>query len=276
MKAFLLGLLLLLSPITGTFAAEPPPGQIAISPSMIELAIDNKPVNGSIRMQNLKNEAVNVKVEVYNWTLDEQNNVRLIPGTDQSLDRWLLISPVSFTLDPGGSQVIRYSIRPTVKPETGEHRAMIYLSEQPVDKAPKQSGAVQVLFRYGMAMYGYTGTMRESADLESLTFDKASASIRATVKNTGNIHTRLTGEYTAWKAGTFPGFKAMKELVENPKGNTPPPAGLIASGSLHSTPVLPGHRRTIHEKIEALIGKQGYVVALSGKIGNHPIEKLFP
>lgn len=256
-------------------AAEAPPGQIAISPSMIELTIENKPVNGSIRMQNLKKETVNVKVEVYNWTLDEQNRVKLIPGDLQSLDRWMLISPVTFRLEPGASQVIRYSVRPAVIPEPGEHRAMIYLSEEGDDNANTDGGAVKVLFRYGMAVYGVSGAKHESADLESLTFDKPAMTIKAVIHNTGNIHTRLTGDYTIWKSGTFPGFKAMKEYLAKQKSGATP-AGLIASGSLHSTPVLPGHRRTIMEKLEITGSREGIVIALAGKIGNRTIEKVFP
>lgn len=273
-RLILLVLLLIAVPFTGTGAAEAPPGQIAISPSMVELTIENKPVNGSIRMQNLKKEPVSVKVELYNWTLDEQNHVKLIPGDAQSLDRWMLVSPVSFTIDPGASQVIRYSVRPSVKPEPGEHRAMIYLSEQSPEAVKKESGAVQVLFRYGMAVYGYSGAKHESAELTSITFDKASSSIKVLVRNSGNIHTRLTGNYTVWKAGTFPGFKVMREMNDNPKAN-PTPAGLITSGTLHSTPVLPGHRRTITEKLELPVVKEGFVVALSGKIGTQAIEKVF-
>lgn len=258
-----------------TRAAEAPPGQIAISPSMVELTLENKPTNGSIRMQNLKKETVNVKVEVYNWTLDEQNQVKLIPGEPQSLDRWLLVSPLSFTLEPGASQVIRYSVRPTVSPEPGEHRAMIYLSEQDGENIKTENGAVKVLFRYGMAVYGYSGAKRETAEVESLVYDKSSATIRAVVRNTGNIHTRLTGDYAVWKTGSFPGFKAMKEYLEKPKGETAP-AGLIATGSLHSTPVLPGHRRTITEKLELPASRDGSVVVIYGMIGNRTIEKVFP
>ena len=252
--------------------AEAPPGQIAISPSMVEMPIGEKPVSGSIRMQNLKKEAVNIKVTAYNWTTDEQNQVKLIPGNGQSLDKWLLISPVTFTIEPGGSQVIRYSIRPSETPEAGEHRAMIFLSEEAPANVAGNNG-LQVRFSYGMAMYGYSSSTHEVAELEGLSLDRNSSAIKAVVRNTGNVHTRLTGDYTIWKAGTFPGFNAMKAYVENGKEGARP-AGLITSGSLHSSPVLPGQRRTIAEKLDTSGCTDGYVVAVSGKIGGRPIEKL--
>ena len=116
-------ILLAASPVAAR-AAEAPPGQIAVSPSLVELSIDDKPVNGSIRMQNLKKEPISVKVEVYNWTLDEQNKVKLIPGDNQSLDQWLLVSPIAFSLEPGSSQVIRYSRasrQPKNRPGASQH-----------------------------------------------------------------------------------------------------------------------------------------------------------
>ncbi len=273
-RLILLCLLLIVPGLKKSDAAEAPPGQIAISPSMVELTLEEKPVNGSIRMQNLKKEPVSVKVEVYNWTLDEQNHVKLIPGEAQSLDRWLLISPVAFSLEPGGSQVIRYSIRPSVKPDPGEHRAMIYLTEESNDKEKKESGGVQVHFRYGMAVYGYSGSKRETSELESLTFDKPTSTIKVVLRNTGNVHTRLTGDYAVWKAGSFPGFKTMKEYMDKPEGKAMP-AGLITSGSMHSTPILPGHRRTITEKLVIPASKESYVVTIYGKIGGRPVEKVF-
>ena len=253
--------------------ATPPPGQIAISPSIVELAVGQEPANGSIRMQNLKKEPVTVKVEVYNWTLDEQNNIRLIPGDPQSLDRWLLISPVRFKMEPGGNQVIRYSIRPDVKPDPGEHRAMIYLTEQS-GEGVNQGKGFQVLFRYGLAMYGYSGANRESAEIEGLWLDHDRLAVKASVRNTGNVHTRLTGNYAVWEPGSFPGFKSMRSMFEK-EGEAGKPEGLIATGTLHSTPVLPGHRRTITEKLD-ITGPSGKCeIAIIGKIGGCRVEKVF-
>ncbi|NTV01254.1 MAG: molecular chaperone [Chlorobiaceae bacterium] len=267
--------LMLLSVLTGStlVRAEEPAGQLAISPGIVELSIDSKPAIGSIRLQNLKNEPVKVKLSVYNWTLDEQNNVKLIPGSPQSLDQWLLISPLSFTLEPGGCQVIRYSVRPNVQPEPGEHRALLSISEEDSGNESWKEG-IRLKFNYSMAMYGYCGSTHESAEIESLLLDRHAGAIRAVVRNNGNMHTRLTGDYTLWKAGTFPGFKAMKEYLRN-STEWRKPEGLIASGSIFSMPVLPGHRRTITESLGVSGQKSGYVVAFNGKLGGRQIERLF-
>ena len=266
-------LLLIMAATTDRATADGPPGQVAISPSLVELSVDDGPVNGSIRMQNLKSEPVTVKVEVFNWTLDERNNVKLLPGDPQSLDRWLLISPLFFTIEPGSSQVIRYSVRPGVRPEPGEHRAMIYLSEQGEGHGPEGQG-FRIRFRYGLAMYGYSGSRRESAEIEGLSLDKGSLALKAVVRNTGNIHTRLTGSYAIWKPGSFPGFRQMMKMIEEGQGGLRP-EGLIATGSLHSTPILPGQRRTITEPLGAAGPKEGCEVSIIGRIGGSRIEKMF-
>ncbi len=254
-------------------SADGPPGQVAISPSLVELSVDDAPINGSIRMQNLKSEALTVKVEVFNWTLDERNDVKLLPGDPQSLDQWLLISPLFFTIEPGGNQVIRYSVRPGVKPEPGEHRAMIYLSEQG-DSQGRDGQGFKIRFRYGLAMYGHSGSRHESAEIEGLSLDKGSLAFKAVVRNTGNIHTRLTGTYALWKPGSFPGFRQMKNMIDEGQGDHRP-EGLIATGSLHGSPILPGQRRTITELLGVAGPKGGCEVAIIGKIGGCRIEKLF-
>jgi len=277
MKKAAIIILFLLCSITFTnLYADTPPGHIAISPPFFELSLGNKPINESIRMVNLKKEPVKVKVEVYNWTMDEKNEVKVIPGTSQSLDQWMLINPLSFTVEPGGTQIIRFSIRPRTKPEPGEHHAMIFLTEQLPDSLETKKSAIKVLFRYGMAVYADTDPVKKSSTLASLTCDKGASMLKAEISNTGNIRTRLKGNYTIWKAGTFPGFKTMTDYINKPKTEKKP-EGLLDSGALNSAPVLPGQRRTVITPIGTRDNKAGnFVVAVKGMLDDKPVEKLFP
>ena len=264
MKQILLTLTLLCSlfvPLS-LFASEPP-GQIAIFPSMFELQIGSKPVNESIRLKNMKKKPVTIKTDVYNWTLDRQNNLQIIPGTPQSLDRWMIINPLTFTIDPGQEQVVRFSIRPGVKPEPGEHRAIVYFTEQPDEQ--DVNAAVQVTFRIGVGIYAYADPVRQSATLQNISFDAASSTIKAHINNSGNVHTRLKGAYTVWEKGTFPGF-----------GKTGSKTKPVTSGTLNNLPVLPGENRVIETPI-SLPGKPGlYAFAVSGSINGKNVEKLLP
>ncbi|MEC9486914.1 MAG: molecular chaperone [Prosthecochloris sp.] len=252
-------------------SAEDPPGQIAVFPSMFELEIGSRPVSESIRLKNLKKRAVTIEVDVFNWTLDSQNNLQIIPPDPQSLDQWMLINPLSFTIEPGQEQLIRFAIRPPVKPAPGEHRAIVYFTEQP--SAEAETAAVQVLFKLGVGIYGYTDPVKQEARLNSLTLNRSQNRLSATISNTGNVHTRIKGSYTAWKAGSFPGFEVMNDYLEQP-GADNKPEGLITSGAMTNTPVLPGTTRTITTDLPELPASA--IIAVSGSMGENRIEKTFP
>lgn len=252
--------------------ADDPPGQIAVSPSMFELKIGSQPVTESLRLRNLKKKAITLKAEVYNWTIDEQNQLKMVPPNPQSIDQWMVINPVVFTIEPGKEQVVRFSIRPRSIPDAGEHRAIIYFSEQPT---AGNVGGVEILFKLGVGIYGYTDPVKHAAVLNSLTLDRATGTLRTDILNSGNVHTRLKGDYTIWQKGTFPGFKATRAYL-----NLPPdqqrPEGLIAYGSMNNTPVLPGSRRTISTVIQLPDTRtSGYIVAVEGTIDDKKVEKLF-
>ncbi len=269
MKQILISLMLLCCIIIpATLTAEEPPGQIAVFPSMFELTIDSKPVNQSIRLKNMKNKPVTIKTDVYNWTLDQQNNLQTIPATAQSLDRWMIINPITFTIAPGQEQVVRFSIRPDVKPEPGEHRAIVYFTEQPGTK--DEVAAVEVTFRIGVGIYAYTEPVRKGGQLQSLTFDRTIPMLKAEIVNNGNVHTRLKGEYAVWEKGKFPGFGSM-----NSTGTTA--SGFIASGALNNMPVLSGTRRTIVTNLALPANiSGGYTIAVRGELNGQKIEKIFP
>jgi fimbrial chaperone protein len=269
--SLLLFTLLLLTP--KYLRAADPPGQIAVFPSMFELNIGSKPVNESIRLKNLKSEPVTIKVEAYNWKLDEQNNLKTLPSDNQSLDQWMLINPLTFTIEPNKEQVVRFSIRPNTVPNPGEHRAIVYFIEQA--PASASSATVQVLFKLGVGIYGYADPVKHSAVLNSLTLDRPSRTLKVDIENNGNVHTRLKGEYAIWKKGAFPGFNAMKNAL-NASKEQKKPEGLLASGSMNNTPILAGNRRTISTTIPAPDEKSGYMVTVQGTIDGTKVEKVFP
>ena len=278
MKKLLSALLIaLLTMATNVYAEDdPPPGQIGVSPSMLELSIGSKPVNESLRLFNLKKVPTKVKVEVYNWTLDENNEVKLLPPTEQSLDQWMLINPVSFVLEPGKSQVVRLSIRPPVKPAPGEHRALIYFTEEPADNvAPGEETPVEVLFKLGVGVYANASPTKKAATLTGLSLDKSGNTLRASITNSGNVHTRLKGTYSIWKKADFPGIHNAEKYVAGESAEKAP-EGLVASGQLNQTPVLPGHTRTVVTQLPALSAPGSYIVAVAGTLDEKKIEKTYP
>jgi fimbrial chaperone protein len=277
MKKFYTLLLAMMLTVVNTsisLAEEPPPGQIGVAPSMFEIPISQKPVNQSVRIFNLKKTPTTVKVEVYNWTLDEKEEVKLLPPDSQSLDRWILINPLSFTVEPGKSQVVRFSIRPTVKPEPGEHRAMIYFIEQPSTAKADSAKALEILFKLGVGVYGQADPVKHAGNLNQFSFDKASSSLIADISNSGNVHTRLKGNFSLWKKDAFPGLNAAGKLSEQQKPENQP-KGLMLSGQINQSPVLAGSHRIIRTRIPLPKTPGSYVIAVNAEMDGKAIEKAF-
>ncbi|KZK74531.1 MAG: hypothetical protein A3K90_05255 [Pelodictyon luteolum] len=252
-------------------AAEPP-GQIAVSPSMFEIPIGAQPATRSIRLKNLKETPVTLKVEIYNWTLDGNNTLQESPPSPQSIDQWMVINPLAFTIAPGKEQVVRFSIRPRVQPEPGEHRAIIYFNEQP---SSTTKGGVEMLFRLGVGIYAYAEPIVHKGTLTALTLDRNRKTIHAELMNRGNVHTRMKGSYAIWRKGTFPGFSSMAACV-NLKPGEEKPEGFIRAGNLNNSPVLAGTQRSIATAIPIPdADPQNYVIAVQGTVDGATIEKLF-
>ncbi|MDO5673521.1 MAG: fimbria/pilus periplasmic chaperone [bacterium] len=254
--------------------AQEPPGQIGVSPSMFEFAIGMEPVDKSLQLANMKTKPVRVKVEVYNWTLDENNAIQLLPPDRQSLDQWMLIQPVDFTVEPGKTQTVRFSIRPRSKPEAGEHRAIIYFVEQP-DSEKTESASIEMLFRLGVGVYGYAEPVVRKAVIHGVQLARqadSSPEIRIDVENKGNVHSRVQGSFSVWEKRSFPGFAALPQKLLAQGASTRPPEGFIGSGSLDNTPVLAGKRRILKTGLAPLPDGKEYIIAVQGTLDGQKVE----
>ncbi len=220
------------------------PPQIAVSPPRVEVQIGPRSSMETIRLFNFGDKAVEVAVSVETWDLDESNRVRAVEPTEQSLDQWMLISPLRFTVDPGGSQAVRFSIRPRIELVPGEHRAMIYFQQVP---SSDPSPGFQVSFKLGVAVYGYVGEVVRRGVLNDLSVQTTANGPVAVfdISSTGSGHVRLQGQYAVWDADRFPGVESTTELADQDRNSGTLPPGMVTSGDLPATPVLPGCRRTI-------------------------------
>ncbi len=228
-------------PAFDTLADDLPPAQVGVSPNLFQgIRLDGSTLNRSLRFYNYKNTPVKVAVEVKNWTLDAAGDIKLLPPDPQSLDQWIVINPLTFTVPPKQSQVIRFAIRPRMKPAPGEHRAIIYLSEVPIESEMKAS--LQTLFRIGIGVYGNADPVRKQAVLHRLSLNNKR--LDADIENTGNVHARLTGEYAIWKQTALPGT-VTPETAFPAISTATKPEGLMQKGQLNGAPVLPGSRRIV-------------------------------
>ncbi len=262
MKRFLIAAWLLASSL-------PLAAQVGLSPPKLDITIDDsgKPSTHTIRIVNFGDQAVEVQVVVYNWDMDENNQVRILPPDEQSLDQWMVLNPLRFTVPAEGSQAVRFSVRPKVKPEPGEHRAMIFFEQvPPEDKSPE----IRFVFRLGAAVYGQVGELTRIGELHSAEAGGAGASFD--VSSVGTANMRFAGQYAIWPAASYPGTErtAQIEGLDNPGATVPEP--ILEAGLLPPTAVLPGTRRTVKLQFKETLESGDYVLDLNGTLGETGID----
>jgi len=257
-------------------AATPPP-QIAVSPSKFELVIGDRPTNDSLTLMNLGDEAVTIDVSTATWDLDENSEIRIVEPNEQSLDQWMVINPLQFTIPSGESQTVRFSIRPRVEPEAGEHRAMIYFDQRLAEVDSTQS-QVRVKFRLGVAVYGMAGEIERSGRLHGVEVANLSdaAHARFDITSSGSAHVRLQGQYAVYAAEDYPGVEVTQMLDDDQlEGDNRPPQ-VLASGYMPTRPVLAGTRRYVSLPHPLPLPPGDYVLDLNGELAGGAIDLAVP
>jgi len=262
------------SVLAGAPLRQVPPAQIAVSPSRFELSIGSQATTESLSLFNYGDDPVEIRVSVANWDLDENNSVRILRPTEQSLDQWLVINPLRFSIPPNKSQTVRFSIRPRVRPEPGEHRAMIYFDQVLPEESPR---ALQIRFRVGVAVYGHAGEVTRIGKLNSIQVSPANpVQVRFDISNVGSSNVRIVGEFAVWRADRYPGFERTKAIAAPRIDEDSLPDGVLVAGRIPSRPVLPGTRRELTLQISQRLPPGGYVLDLNGEMHGVAIDRGIP
>ena len=251
-----------------------PPAQVAVSPPRFELELGSRPVNESLKVLNLGEDPVTVEVSVYPWVLDENNQVQIVEPDEQSLDQWMVINPLRFTIPGSSSQVIRFSIRPRVEPEPGEHRAIIYL-KQILPEVTEERAPLRVSFRLGVGVYAWVGNVTREATIHSVEPVSASnpPSFELDISSSGTAHVRLQGQYAVWRAEDFPGSEATSKIEGIDTASAEIPEVVQEVGTLPTIPVLPGTRRSLALQLLEDLPPGDYVLDLNGAAAGVAIDQ---
>jgi hypothetical protein len=209
-----------------------------------------------------------VRIRVAHFDLDEQNKVREIAPTRQSLDQWIIVRPLEVNIPAGTSATVRFAIRPLTRPSPGEHRAMIFL-EQLQDEKQAKANVLNVAYRLGVAVYGYAGDRQVRTKLHGVQADAKGFGLD--IESLGNALSRISGAYGVWPAKSFPGKVEAVDAVGRIRSalgkKLPAVAGTELSGSLPGFPVLPGYRRTVSEGWRQPLAKGSYKFVAAGRVG---------
>ena len=231
--------LLLLWPLLGQ-------AQIGVSPRMLVVNLDEQPRGHSFRLLNMSERDVEVEVSLANWTMDEQNQPVVIAPQPDSLDQWLIVNPLRFSVPAGQSQTVRLAFRPQQQLPAGEYRSMLYFT-QVVNPEAKDTAMFRSRFRIGAAIYAQTGASVKDLTTGdfALRSDAANPALLIDVDNRGNRHVRMDGVWSLWRREAYPGDAGWQLDSAMLRPDATLPDGMLALGKLTSTPVLPGTRRTL-------------------------------
>ena len=260
----------LLAAALGLLPASVVMAQVAITPQIYTIDLDKQPNQTySFRLMNFSKTAIPIAVSVINWTMNAKGQVEPAPLEEQSLAPWLQINPTRFVLPPKSSQVVRFAIRPAVPLLPGEHRAMIYFSQEPEGLQPK--GTFRVLFQLGAAVYARVPPYTMQGEIVSAKPDAHGVGFE--VRNTGNATARMIGQYVVWKQGAVPATGPWPAHLGDE--HLEAPAGLVASGALPLDADLPGLTRSVRLEFEDKNGLPpgNYVLYMRGTFGAPSIER---
>lgn len=245
--------------------------QVGLSPQILDITLDGTANSQAFRLFNYTAEDKNVKVRVANWTMDGDGKVSEIPTTEQSLDGWLVINPLEFTVKAGQNQVVRVAARPAVALAPGEHRAMVYFEEQPQDKAPGAATTLRTVFRFGAAVYGHVGPVERKGVLVGLEVAASSAVLQ--LRNDGNATSRCGGSFAIWRKADFPGDAKTAAIAKVGTADAELPPGVVQAGRLPTDAVLPGATRHVSFETAKALPPGDYVLDLNGSFGDSPLDR---
>ena len=245
--------------------------QIAVSPQILDVDLDDPQQTYAFRLYNYTSDDKHVRVSLANWTFDEDNKVVNLAPTETSLDHWTIINPLEFEIPQGKSQAVRLSIRPAIALPPGEHRLMVYFDElPPKDKSKEAPATLRVRFRIGAAVYAHVGPITRGGTLGTVSADRKG--FRIGVTTTGNATTRFDGQYVVYPAAAWPGAGKVPAIERPDLPDMKLPPGAIGGGRLPNTAVLPGTTRTIiGEYAGKPPGKGRYIVDFGGYFGETAI-----
>lgn len=253
----------------GVVAAQNLEPKLAISPSRIEMSPDKKATE-SITVLNLGSTPMQVEVYVQNWDFDANNNYRALPPNEQSLDQWLIINPVRLTIPAKSQQTVRLAVRPRVKPDDGEHRAMVFFRQ-----LNDQGKGLNYKFNVGVPIYAYFGEVKRQVDLLGMEFDPIKLQFVFDIASKGNAYVRPEGVFIAMKASEAGSDEEILKRLDLNK-LTVDGLGALASGKLSVKPVFAGTRRQVTSPVPIKeILNESYVVAIKATVGEQTFAEVY-
>lgn len=194
-KCMLCALLMGCVSIVAQAASSP---TIEIVPSRFEILVEPRGQNvQSLKISNLGKEPITMIATTHDWDMGEDERLLLKdPGTtEKSASEWIRFNPKQFTVQPGQTQFIRFSISVPPNVQPGEYRTSLVLVTE-----EKFEMKENFFFKPSFAILVYVNVPKiqrkgQLSDVKVTVDDKNTYALEGKIVSLGNAHVRLNGEY---------------------------------------------------------------------------------
>lgn len=154
---------------------------------------------GSIIVENRGGDDITVNAYTEDWIFskDRSKEFRKAGTTKYSCANWIILHPTSFTLKPGWTQEVKYTVSVPSGAQGGYYSVIFFESKLDSPVSLKRSNVI-LQGRIGSIVYLETqGASKKAASISSFTFAKPSAKqpyeAKITVQNEGNTAVSAEG-----------------------------------------------------------------------------------
>lgn len=212
-----------------TYQLSPDQFSLTISPTRLTVGPDDIARTAAIQVINTGQASVPVTVQKRNFTSGPDGSLLYQDDAPYGAAHWLTVSPETFQLAPGATQVVTADIAVPPSPEPGDHQvALVFL-------VPAGETTANVKINRGIAtpvfvtVPGPTNNSVSISDLSAPGFAlRGPVDISAVLQNTGTVHRDFRGDApltvnSAGSATTFPDFTVLRGAVRDVNTTWDPP-----------------------------------------------------
>jgi hypothetical protein len=207
---------LFILPATAADPTGKPEFSLAISPPRLIVGQADIDSTQEIQVVNGGTEPMQVRVDKQNFVADEDGTLVFQETAPYSASDWVTITPTSFVVPAGETQVVSATIEVPADPEPGDHHlALVFLVP-----AGETSSNVHINRGIGLPVFiTVPGPVDSSAAVTALDVDGFAfggpIDVDATIEDTGTVHRDFRGQIpllvdAAGDAEPFPDFTVMR------------------------------------------------------------------
>jgi hypothetical protein len=212
-----------------TYSLNPDQFSLMISPTRLVVGPDDIAKTAEFQVINTGQAPVPVTVQKRNFTGGADGSLTYQEDAPYAAADWITVSPATFEVAPGATQVVTTSITVPPAPEPGDHQvALIFLVP-----AGETSANIKINRGIGAPLYiTVPGPIDDSASISGLTAPwfalRGPVDISASVHDTGTVHRDFRGAAplvidTAGTRAAFPDFTVMRGATRDISTTWNPP-----------------------------------------------------